>query len=374
MNKLKHIVALFFIALIVFVLVFLLPKTELGSNLVSKVSSKIPQATSTADTAIIDTVPLKDKLQEEMKVIKSNYSKRKQRDVWTLGKGNTIITYLLQAQKFIEKNNGSILYMEELFNIPDVFQAADMDALDKNGDTLKVQFQISENIFKDNASLLSIAFQVSSLTPERVEALKSYPFPYTLLISPFGMANGFYDDLNKILKGNEKKREVVLWMAMESNKLNSRHNKYRPLRIHHSEEEIEETITEALRLLPSAKGIATRYAEQAVTHRKLLQAVLKPAQDKSLWFMDLSNNKLSRVPETCEEFPNVTCRLYAPYNPDNSTLDDYVSRRLKAARRSGTAIMILPLDEKTIQKMDDIQKKAEAQSTNIKNLSTFIKY
>ena len=81
MNKLKHIVALFFIALIVFVLVFLLPKTELGSNLVSKVSSKIPQATSTADTAIIDTVPLKDKLQEEMKVIKSNYSKRKQRDV-----------------------------------------------------------------------------------------------------------------------------------------------------------------------------------------------------------------------------------------------------------------------------------------------------
>ena len=92
--------------------------------------------------------------------------------------------------------------MEELFNIPDVFQAADMDALDKNGDTLKVQFQISENIFKDNASLLSIAFQVSSLTPERVEALKSYPCPYTLLISPFGMSNGFYDDLNKILKGN----------------------------------------------------------------------------------------------------------------------------------------------------------------------------
>ena len=311
-----------------------------------------------------DTIPFEKKLQDEMKIISSSYSKRSKRNIWTLARGKTIVVYLLKAQKFIQKKGGSILLMEELSDNPNAYQSALVDILAPNGDTLHLTFQVSENIFMKNASLMSIAFQTTNLTPEIIAKLNNLDFPFDLLIPPFGLNSDFYKSLEKI-----QNKEIVLWLAMESSKLNKVHNKLRPLRIHHTAEQIEETISNAKEVLPSAAGIATRYGEQAVKHKQLLQAILKPTEKNKMWFLDLSMEERTVVPQTCKDL-EISCKIAFPYNPDNSSIEDYVHQKLREAPKSGTSVMIIPLTEQNLSKIEDVAQKAAKQGTTLVDLST----
>jgi polysaccharide deacetylase 2 family uncharacterized protein YibQ len=256
--------------------------------------------------------------------------------------------------------------MEEINENPNAYQSAKVDILTPKGDSLNLIFQVSDNIFMKNASLMSIAFQTTNLTPEIIEELNKLDFPFDLLIPPFGLNDEVYKSLDKI-----KNKEIVLWLTMESTKLNKVHNKLRPLRIHHTAEQIEETIDAAKQVLPNAAGIATRYGEQAVKHKQLLQAILKPTEKRNMWFMDLSMEERTVVPQTCKDL-DITCKIAFPYNPDNSSIEDYVHQKLREAPKSGTSIMILPLTEKNLSKIEDIAKKAAKQGTTLVELSTLL--
>ena len=113
MNKIKHILAIFIVLAAIATLAYVLPKTGL-ENLLPKQDA--PEETVADTTAAQDTLPFIDRMKSELEVLQAQYSKRKNRDVWTLGKGRTIINYLLQAQRILEKNGGKVLYMEEVFN------------------------------------------------------------------------------------------------------------------------------------------------------------------------------------------------------------------------------------------------------------------
>ncbi|WP_298768697.1 divergent polysaccharide deacetylase family protein [uncultured Fibrobacter sp.] len=370
MGKMKHILAII-IVLIVLVggFVFLFPKmAELqGLSDASRKTSNVSDTLAIQDT-IPDTLSFKDRMKIFLQPLQVNFSKRKKREIWTMGGGQTIITYLLQAQRFISKSNGKVLYMEEIYNVdPSVFQAAKLDLLDNHGDSLKIEIQVSRNEYRPGASLLAVAFQVTNLTPELIVGLNKLNFPYDLLVPPFGSQDDFFTDLDKV-----KNKEVVLWITMESTKLNKGHNKLRPLRIHHTEEQIETVINDAFKILPYAKGIASRYGEQAVEHRQLLQAILKPTQQHDLWFMDISMNKLSIVPQTCKDM-DMVCKSANPYNPDNSSLSDYTSAKLREAKRNGISVMILPLSQSALDKIEDLPEKTKQQGTTLINLSTFMK-
>lgn len=365
MNKLKHILAIFIVLAILAAAAYFLPQTEFGAKFLQTEQSNAEAIADT--TAVQDTTPFIDRFKNHLEVIQSNYSKRKKRDVWTLGKGRTIIHYLLQSQIFLKANGGKVLYMEELHDDPST-QAAKLDALAPNGDTLNITLQVSENVFRDNASYLAIAFQVTRLSPELIVALNELDFPYDLLVTPFGMGDAFFPNLDRI-----KNKELVLWLLMESPNIDSRHNKLRPIRIHHTEQQIENIINEAKTLVPSAKGIATRFAEQAVEHKQLLQATFAPIKEQGMWFADLSMNQKSKVSETCEDF-GIKCKILSPYNPSNSALDDYVTRTLRAASKSGMAAMILPLNTESVAKVKTMKDKTTKQGTTIVNLSTFMRY
>lgn len=365
MNKVKHILAILIVLTILSAAAYFLPKTQFGAEILQNT----PSTTEISSTDIAqDTTLFIDKFKNKLEVLQSSYSKRKKREFWTLGKGRTITYYLLQAQKFLKANGGQVLYMEELHDDPTVFQAALLDATTPNGDTLHLTLQVSENIFRDNASYLSVSFQVTTLTPELIIALNALDFPYDLMITPYGMPDSFFPDLDRI-----KDKELVLWLLMESTNLDSRHRKLRPIRIHHTQQQIENIITEAKKLVPQAKGIATRFAEQAVEHKQLLQAAFEPTKDLNLWFIDLSMNQKSKVTETCKDY-SIRCKTLSPYNPSNSALDDYIKQKLRGAARNGMAAMILPLTTECISKVKTIKDKAANQGTTIVNLSTFMRY
>ena len=238
MIKLKHIIAFFLASGILAGLAFFLnaqDKMFLNRKIAELSSGSLATEEITDEQ---DSIPFEKKLQDELKIISASYSKRSKRNIWTLARGKTIVVYLMQAQKFIQKRGGSILWMEELSDNPNSYQSARVDVLTPKRDTLHLTLQVSENIFMKNASLMSIAFQTTSLSSEIIAKLNNLDFPFDLLVPPFGLNDDFYKDLNKI-----RNKEIVLWLAMESTKLNKVHNKLRPLRIHHTAEQIEETIS-----------------------------------------------------------------------------------------------------------------------------------
>ena len=368
MGKMKHILAIIIVLLILIGgFVFALPMlTELYKT---KVEGKLIQKDSTEEQAEKqDTRSFEEKMDAALSPLQVSYSKRKKRHIWTMGGGETVIMYLLQLKRFVDKNGGKILYMEEIYNLdPSIFQAAQVDLLNDKGDSLKLELQVSRNEFKPGASLLAVAFQVTSLTPELIVALKKLEYPYDLLIPPFGLSDEEYKSLDKINNMSE-----TLWLTLESTKLNKAHNKLRPLRIHHTEEQIETVIGDARTKFPQARGIVSRYGEQAVEHKQLLQAILKPARDRGLWFMDISANKRSIVMQTCKEL-EMKCKTATAYNRENSSIDDYTKAKIREAKRNGLAVMILPLNTSSIEKLSDLPAKAKAQGTTLINLSTFMK-
>ena len=103
MIKLKHIVALFFALGIFAGLSFFLNNQDKALHILEKI--KGTQETEVAPVEQ-DTIPFEKKLQDEMKIISSSYSKRSKRNIWTLARGKTIVVYLLKAQKFIQKKAG----------------------------------------------------------------------------------------------------------------------------------------------------------------------------------------------------------------------------------------------------------------------------
>lgn len=366
MRKLKHVIALFLVTAILSAIAYILPKLDRGSSLLS--TSKQTEAETDSLQTEQDTVPFVDRLKNELQVIQASYSKRQKRDNWTLGKGQSLIVYLLQAQNFTKKHGGRVLHIEETYENPIPLQSAKLDILSPNGDTLNLKLQVSENIFRSNASIMSVAFQVTNLNQEIIDELNKLDYPFDLLVPPFGSSEDLLQNLRKV-----QNKELVLWLAMESSTINKINQKLRPLRIHHTSEQIESLIGKAMQTVPGAVGIATRYGEQAVEHKQLLQAILEPTKSRNLWFIDLSMNKLSKVPELCKNL-SMQCKIAHPYNPDNSSIADYVKQRMRDAPKNGTSALILPLSRDAISYVMDLSEKAKKQGTTIVNLSTFITY
>lgn len=368
MKNSKHIIAIIIVLVIIIVTALvILPKVAESDFFKGTLQEESAPVEQPVEEAVVDTTPYREKLQQELQIVQSTYVKRKKKEVWTLGRGQSIITYLLQAQRFVNKNGGKVLYMEELHG-NNILQAANLEILQPDQDTLRVELQVSESVFRDDASVLAVAFQVTSLTPELIAELNKLDYPYSLLIPPFGMPSEFYPSLDKVSQA-----ELDLWLTMESIKLNKVHNKLRPLRIHHTEEQIQTVIDEAKILIPRAKGIVSRYGEQAVEHEQLLQAILKPAQKNNLWFIDATMNSRSKVPNVCKNL-HIDCNTSSYYNPENSALTDYIKQRLREARKRGLSTMLIPLSVENLNKVKDLSEKAKNQGTSLVYLSKFMEY
>jgi polysaccharide deacetylase 2 family uncharacterized protein YibQ len=297
--------------------------------------------------------------------------KTKKIDVWLLGQGRTIIYYLWQIQNKIEERKGKVLHMNELFYersslASSVFQAACIQFTDSTGNTSNVELQISKKLFiKGGNSKLAIVFEGINLDKqENIDFLNKLEYPHSVLITPWKLSP---EKLNELR--SSKKRSLVLWLFMESTKINQA--SIRPIRFHHTESDIEQNIKDAFAILPEAKGIATRYGEQAVEHYNLLRATLLPLQEHSVYFLDLTRSNSSLSKQVCEEL-ELLCDNPEAYNADNSIPKDYIRKKLAEAAKNGNAIIILPLNSNIQKELEDIEERAKKQGTEITTLDSLV--
>jgi hypothetical protein len=325
--------------------------------------SRFQDSPTVTDSIPKDTLPYIEQLKNSIPVIKVISSKKIQRDVWMVGKGISLPNYLLRAQKHLDAHQGKVLRMEELSR-PGTRPAVNFDFIVPVGDTVKVELRISDT-FLDSASQIAVAFTVDSLSLSLLNSLNNLSIPYALLVTPFQAAPSLFYDLDRL-----KHKELILWLSMESYSLQENRLAQDAIFIHHTEQEIDQTVKKAFKLMPKANGVATRLGQRAVEHRNLLNALFKPLSEKKYWFLDLTQNRYSKVPEACKKF-NMTCKQIAPYTTKVS-LEKYISDGLWSATRTGNAILVLPLTEESLDAVKNLKERTSAQGTEIVPLSNVI--
>lgn len=310
---------------------------------------------------IADAKPYMEKLRGEIPVFKVLPKRKKDgREIWKVGRGISLPNYLLRAQRHLNKSGGEVLYMEESLD-KNGNPVANFDFAVPFGDTFRVELQIADS-FNDNTSRLAVGFYASEKLSKYIDNLNRLAFPYSLLITPAEKAS--YDDA----LGKLQNFAPVIWLPMEDKKLQSRSLSKSTVRIHLSDAEIREIVSDAIRQMPDARGVATRQGSRAVEQKALLRAVLGPLKEQGLWFMDLTANRYSKSMEACESM-NVKCRTVYPLDLSRMTHAIYVSKILKAAQRSGKAILLLPLSGNSFEAIEDLKDEALAQGTEIVDLS-----
>lgn len=323
-------------------------------------------------TAVTDTLSLKDHLKQTLEVKDSKFNKRRNREIWLLGQGRTIINYLLETKKTVEAKGGKILHMEEIFYdrsslASSVFQAATVQFCDASLDTSFIELQISRKLFlSGGTSKLAIVFEGINLhNKSQIDFLNSLEYPHTVLVTPWKLDSTILKELR-----SSDKRSLILWLYMESTKLNSV-TVPQPIRFHLTENEIEQNIFKAHDLIPEAKGMATRYGEQAIEHYDLLHATLRPLKDLSLYFLDLTGSNSSQAKNVCEKL-NLRCDNPEAYNADNSIPEDYIRKKIAEAARNGNSIMVLPLNKEIQKELEDIQERVKKRGTEITTLESLV--
>lgn len=323
--------------------------------------------------SVSDTLSLKELLKQNLDVKQSKTNRKKNEEIWLLGKGRTIIHYLLEIQNTVQQRGGKILSMEEIFYdrsslASSVFQAAKVQFTDSLNDTTRLELQISQKLFiKGGSSKLAIVFEGINLNKkEQIDFLNSLDYPHAVLVTPWKLSA----ETMKHLRSSEF-RSLVLWLFMESKKINQA--SANPIRFHHTEAEIADNINKAFELLPESKGVATRYGEEAVEHYNLLKATLQPLKSKQAFFLDLTGVNSSQTQKICEEF-ELVCDNPEAYNADNSIPKDYIRKKLAEASKNGNAIIILPLNSSIQKELENIKERVEKQGTEITTLQALVEH
>ncbi len=332
-------------------------------NALSNTLEAIGLLESVPKTANAD--PYMEKLRDEIPVLAVLPKKKKdERETWKVGRGVSLPNYLLRAQKHLNRFGGKVLYMEE-FMSQNGNASASLDFTVPFGDTFKVKLQVADS-FSDNTSRLAVGFYASSNLSSHVESLNNLDYPYSMLITPAEKAS-LDADLDRL-----RDYSPVIWLPMEDKKFQSRSLSKSSIRIHLSDAEIQEIVSDAISQMPNAQGVASRQGSRAVEQKALLRAVFAPLKEKGLWFMDLSSNRYSRSIEVCESM-DIECRLESPFDETRMTHDHYVSNVLKAAQRSGKAILLLPLAKGTFKAIEKLKDEACSQGTEIVPMSNIFK-
>lgn len=345
----------------------------LGINLYPKFAGSFQTnetlSTNPVEELLRDTVPYFKYLETELGVLETKRVRKADgRKIWILGKGRTIVDYLLQTKRHVEKYGGSVLFMEELSR-GSASEAATVDFVDVKGDTVLLELWVSKDNYLKGNSKLAVVFQGTDLSAEGVARLDKLPYAHAVLVPPWKIANKqvVAQDLGE-LNGNPL-RTLVAWLYMESTKINAA--SARAIRIHHTEDDIKATVKQAFEVVPSALGIATRYGEQAVEHKNLLKAVLKNLQEREAFFLDLTGTTPSATKGVCAEL-GIDCLVLDAYNPDTKTVEDYVTMKIHEATKRGNAVLVLPMSKATWEALAGLEERVESRGIEITTLQSLI--
>jgi polysaccharide deacetylase 2 family uncharacterized protein YibQ len=328
-------------------------------------SKTVREKLTRIDTTQATKISLYDSLAQELGVLKkrkaSGRGENYRPEEWTVPNGISLPNYALKAMRLIQGYGADLLGMEEQerrgTKTPiKILRLEFADSLTH----FDLALRVADSTYVPGSSKLAIAFQVERLTDSLATRLGKLGFPVTLLVMPFDTSQAQFAALDQV-----KQKEVVAWVPMQAETYTNDPARW-TIKIQDRPERVQNILSEALRRLPEAKGIATRGGGKVVKQEGVMDLIVGTAKSKRLYFMDLTGErKLSRTHASCQK-QDADC---LSIGPNVRPPQEYLVRSLGLARRQGAALVLLPLKNASLDALAGFAAEAEKQGTELVGVS-----
>jgi len=268
---------------------------------------------------------------------------------WLVPNGMSIPNYMLRASKEIERCRGKVHWMKEI-----TYNRVLLKYEGEQGVYPLTEILVLDSLWLPNSSKLAVVFaarEQNKLLKNRPELLKNLNFTYNLLIPS---SRPELLEIGKKLNAN-----IIPWIPMENSYYSQ--EKTNQIKIGITEKELAWKLDETLKEFNHAKGFASLYGEDFLTHSASVENFGNVLRDKKLWFWDLTKrNSASLTQNECAK-KNISFRR----DYLEAETEAQVTKALETARKSGRAILLFELKEKSIELLKNLPELAEKQGTRL---------
>ena len=312
---------------------------------------------SAQEASISDVLLLNKNLKNILNVHKETIIKPSKSDtfaaleIWHVPNGMSIPNYMLRASREIERCKGRVHWMREIKN-----NRALLKYEGEQGIYPLTEIRIIDSLWLPSSSKLAVvlaAREQNKLLRNKPELLEKLDFAYNLLIP------SSRPELLEI--GKKSSANIIPWIPMESGKNIYSQEKRNQIKIGITEKELAWKLDATLKKFNDANGFAAFNGEDFLTHSASIEHLGNVARAKKLWFWDLSQRTTASLSRDECVKKNLRCRR----DYLEAGTEAQVTKALETARKSGRAILLLELTEKSIELLENLSKMAEKQGTEL---------
>jgi len=306
------------------------------------------------EPSISDVLLLNKNLKSILNVHKEHTQKPKNdtltaAEIWFVPNGMSIPNYMLKASKEIERCRGKVHWMREI-----KYNRVLLKYEGEQGVYPLTEIRVIDSLWLPNSSKLAVVFaarEQNKLLKNKPELLEKLNFTYNLLIPS---SRPELLEIGKKLNAN-----IIPWIPMENSYYYQ--EKSNQIKIGITEKELAWKLDETLKEFNNAKGFASLYGEDFLTHGASVEHFGNVLMGKKLWFWDLTKrNSASLAPNECAK-KNIKFRK--DYLDEES--EAQVTKALETARKSGRTVLLFELKEKSIDLLKNLPEQAEKQGTRL---------
>jgi hypothetical protein len=270
-------------------------------------------------------------------------------EIWLVPNGMSIPNYMLRASREIERCRGKVHWMREI-----KYNRALLKYEGEQGVYPLTEIRIIDSLWLPNSSKLAVVLAASpqnKLLRNKPELLEKLNYIYNLLIP------SSRPELLEI--GRKLNANIIPWIPMESSFYAQEKNNQ--IKIGITEKELAWKLDETLKKFNNAKGFAALDGVDFLTHGASVEHFGNVLLEKKLWFWDLTKRNSASLSQNECARKNIRCRK----NYLEAETETQVKNALETARKSGRAVLLFELTEKSIDLLENLPEQAEKQGTKL---------
>jgi len=272
-------------------------------------------------------------------------------EIWLVPNGMSIPNYMLRASREITRCKGKVHWMREIRG-----NRALLKYEGEQGIYPLTEIRVIDTLWLPNSSKLAVVLAVGAqnkLLRNKPELLGNLDFTYNLLIPS---SRPELLEIGKKLSAN-----LIPWIPMETSNFMLSQEKNNQIKIGITEKELASRLDEVLKNFNNASGFAALNGEDFLTHGASIENLGNVLLGKKLWFWDLTIRNTASLSQN--ECAKKNIRFRKDYLDEES--DAQITKALETARKSGRAILLFELTEKSIGLLKKLPELAERQGTKL---------
>jgi polysaccharide deacetylase 2 family uncharacterized protein YibQ len=311
------------------------------------VTDSLPDSTNALPVAAADTTGgrwhdrLFNPLLETNGLTGKNLRQRKGYWEIILPKGKPIHEYAYEIERICRRNGIDVVKGVELRPSNQGVEYL----LRSGGYVIKLRASLGKAFLAGSARLAIVFTGLDSLKETQLAALESAHWEKTLVVDPHAG-----NPVLKKLRFTHPRNEVLAELPMEPSSYPYVNPGPHALFIHHSAEDVDRLLSQAMDSLPEAKGYASRLGDRAIENQPLLEKLFRITSSRGLVFLDLTGSPRSLTRQVAGGM-GARYRV-ARVDKDSLGVSEEFSNRAAAARKVGDALWVVDWSPDVFKRID----------------------